>query len=79
MVSVSALVRAATLVAMFAAASGHPAFSKDRFITVSSTTSVRNSGLYDSLLPQFKNKTGIDIRIIAVGTGRLEVTHQVDV
>ncbi|MEM7401475.1 MAG: substrate-binding domain-containing protein [Pseudomonadota bacterium] len=40
------------------------------FITLSSTTSTDNSGLLDYLIPKFKNKTGIDVRVIAVGTGR---------
>ncbi len=40
------------------------------FITLSSTTSTDNSGLLDYLIPRFKNKTGIDVRVIAVGTGR---------
>jgi len=40
------------------------------FITLSSTTSTDNSGLLDYLIPKFKNKTGVDVRVIAVGTGR---------
>lgn len=40
------------------------------FITLSSTTSTDNSGLLDYLIPIFKNKTGVDVRVIAVGTGR---------
>ena len=39
-------------------------------IILASTTSLDNSGLYDYLLPYFRNETGIDISIIAVGTGR---------
>ena len=42
----------------------------DRFITVASTTSTRNSGLYDHILPIFAKKTGIEVRVIAVGTGQ---------
>ncbi len=40
------------------------------FITVASTTSTANSGLFDSILPLFTNKTGIDVRVVAVGTGQ---------
>ena len=42
----------------------------DRFITVASTTSTRNSGLYNHILPIFAKKTGIEVRVIAVGTGQ---------
>lgn len=42
----------------------------DRFITVASTTSTRNSGLYDFLLPKFTAATGIAVRVVAVGTGQ---------
>ncbi len=42
----------------------------DRFIIVQSTTSTQNSGLYDALLPQFAAKTGIEVRVVAVGTGQ---------
>jgi len=40
------------------------------FTTVATTTSPRNSGLFDYLLPQFTDATGIAVRIVAVGTGR---------
>lgn len=46
------------------------ASAKTPFITVASTTSTVNSGLMDFLLPMFKKKTGIDVRMIAVGTGQ---------
>ena len=42
----------------------------EAYITLSSTTSTDNSGLLDYLIPKFKNKTGINVRVIAVGTGR---------
>lgn len=42
----------------------------DRFITLASTTSTQNSGLYDYLLPIFTAKTGIEVRVISVGTGQ---------
>ena len=42
----------------------------DRFIVVQSTTSTQNSGLFDHLLPIFTDKTGIEVRVVAVGTGQ---------
>ncbi len=44
--------------------------AKADFITVASTTSTQNSGLFDHILPQFTAKTGIEVRIVAVGTGQ---------
>tara|TARA_R110000787_G_scaffold63679_3_gene143424 strand:+ start:168531 stop:169403 length:873 start_codon:yes stop_codon:yes gene_type:complete len=42
----------------------------DKFITVASTTSTANSGLFDVILPVFTKKTGIEVRVVAVGTGK---------
>lgn len=42
----------------------------DKFITVASTTSTANSGLFDALLPSFSEQTGIEVRVVAVGTGK---------
>ncbi len=42
----------------------------DRFITVASTTSTQNSGLFDYMLPKFQQQTGIEVRVVAVGTGQ---------
>ena len=39
-------------------------------IIVQSTTSTKNSGLYDHLLPIFEKKTGIKVHVVAVGTGQ---------
>ncbi len=44
--------------------------SAEEFIVVQSTTSTQNSGLLDNILPQFKDKTGIEVRVVAVGTGQ---------
>ncbi|HLS18180.1 MAG TPA: substrate-binding domain-containing protein, partial [Paracoccaceae bacterium] len=44
--------------------------AEDKYITVQSTTSTEASGLYDYLLPMFTEKTGIDVRVVAVGTGQ---------
>ncbi len=49
---------------------GTPATAADRFITVASTTSTENSGLFKYLLPLFTAKTGIEVRVVAVGTGQ---------
>ncbi|NNE22109.1 MAG: solute-binding protein [Rhizobiales bacterium] len=46
------------------------AAAQDRFIILQSTTSTANSGLLDYLAPKFKDKTGIDLRVVAVGTGQ---------
>lgn len=42
----------------------------DGFIIVQSTTSTKNSGLYDYLLPKYQEKTGDEVRVVAVGTGQ---------
>ena len=47
-----------------------PARAGGRFITLASTTSTENSGLFGHLLPRFKRATGIGVRVIAVGTGQ---------
>jgi tungstate transport system substrate-binding protein len=39
-------------------------------ITLASTTSTENSGLFDHLLPLFTEATGISVRVVAVGTGQ---------
>ena len=40
------------------------------FIILQSTTSTQNSGLFDHILPAFTDRTGIDVRVVAVGTGQ---------
>jgi tungstate transport system substrate-binding protein len=47
-----------------------PAFAQDRSIVVASTTSTQDSGLFGYLLPIFKAKTGIEVKVIAQGTGQ---------
>jgi len=44
--------------------------AEDKFIVVQSTTSTQNSGLFEHILPKFKEKTGIDVLVVAVGTGQ---------
>jgi tungstate transport system substrate-binding protein len=46
------------------------ALAQDTFITVASTTSTEQSGLFNYLLPIFKEKTGIDVHVVAQGTGQ---------
>ncbi len=46
------------------------ASDEPRPITVASTTSTQNSGLFESLLPKFTAETGIEVRVVAVGTGQ---------
>jgi tungstate transport system substrate-binding protein len=47
-----------------------PALSQDKSIVVSSTTSTQDSGLFGHLLPLFKAKTGIDVKVLSQGTGQ---------
>ena len=44
--------------------------ASERFIVVASTTSTENSGLYSFVLPRFSEQTGIEVRVVAVGTGQ---------
>jgi len=59
-----------TLAAVGALAVTAPALAQDKFIVVQSTTSTQNSGLFDYMLPKFTEKTGIEVRVVAVGTGQ---------
>ena len=45
-------------------------FAQQKFITVASTTSTEQSGLFKHLLPVFEAKTGIQVRVVALGTGQ---------
>ena len=47
-----------------------PARAQDRFITLASTTSTDNSGLFADILPRFQAQSGIAVRVVAVGTGQ---------
>lgn len=62
------LILAATLAVT--AALGAPAAAQDKSITVSSTTSTTDSGLFNHILPIFKKKTGIDVKVVSQGTGQ---------
>jgi tungstate transport system substrate-binding protein len=47
-----------------------PALAQQNFITVASTTSTEQSGLFKHLLPVFEKKTGTQVRVVALGTGQ---------
>ena len=62
-----------TLIAAVVAAAvlfGAPVSAQDKSIVVSSTTSTQDSGLFGYILPLFKQKTGIEVKVIAQGTGQ---------
>ncbi|HET9615657.1 MAG TPA: extracellular solute-binding protein [Pseudolabrys sp.] len=61
-------IAAAALAAIaFAAPSAH---AQDKSIVVASTTSTQDSGLFEYLLPIFKQQTGITVKVVAQGTGQ---------
>jgi tungstate transport system substrate-binding protein len=47
-----------------------PAALAQKFITIASTTSTEQSGLFKHMLPAFHKKTGIEVRVVALGTGQ---------
>jgi tungstate transport system substrate-binding protein len=47
-----------------------PAFAQEKSIIISSTTSTEQSGLFGYILPIFKMQSGIDVKVVAVGTGQ---------
>jgi tungstate transport system substrate-binding protein len=58
---------AALLLSTFVISSGQAA---ERFITLSSTTSTQDSGLFDHILPIFRAASGLNVHVVAVGTGQ---------
>ena len=56
--------------AIFALLLAFPIHASEKFITLASTTSTQASGFFDYYLPLFKDKTGIEVRVVAVGTGQ---------
>ena len=58
------------IAASVAAALCAPALAQDKSIVVASTTSTQDSGLFEYLLPIFKQATGITVKVIAQGTGQ---------
>jgi tungstate transport system substrate-binding protein len=55
---------------LLAALLAFPAYAQQKFITVASTTSTEQSGLFKHILPIFEKKAGIDVRVVAQGTGQ---------
>jgi tungstate transport system substrate-binding protein len=68
---VKVLIRNLLIVAVIISA---PVTAKDKFIVLASTTSTEDSGLFKHLLPLFKAKSGIDVRVVAQGTGQALAT-----
>ena len=63
--------RRLTAISLAAALLAAPAaWSQEKTIVMASTTSTEQSGLFAHLLPAFKQATGIDVRVVAVGTGQ---------
>lgn len=66
-----AVIRGAVLaLAMLGVMQGPVAWAQQKFITVASTTSTEQSGLFKHMLPVFEKKTGIQVRVVAQGTGQ---------
>ena len=64
------LLAAVLATASLTALTALPALAQDKFIVMSSTTSTEQSGLFKHLLPQFTAATGIEVRVVAQGTGK---------
>src|SRR6266571_4445472 len=62
--------RIVLLAAVLALSIGSAALAEDKSIVVASTTSTQDSGLFGRILPLFKAKTGIDVKVVAQGTGQ---------
>jgi tungstate transport system substrate-binding protein len=58
---------AVLLLSILAVGTGH---AGERFITLSSTTSTQDSGLFDHILPIFRSALGVSVHVVAVGTGQ---------
>jgi tungstate transport system substrate-binding protein len=67
---VSMLDRRSFVALIAAVAISAPALAQEKSIVVSSTTSTQDSGLFGHILPLFKQKTGIDVKVVAQGTGQ---------
>ncbi len=61
---------ALALTALLSTPAPGPLHAESPAITLASTTSTENSGLFDHLLPRFTEATGITVRVVAVGTGQ---------
>ena len=70
---------AARAIGLLFALVGTAALAQERFITLASTTSTEQSGLFRHLVPLFEKKTGIQVRVVALGTGQaLDVARRGD-
>jgi tungstate transport system substrate-binding protein len=65
-----ALVKNALVAAVLIASASLPVSAQPPSIVVASTTSTEQSGLFSVLLPEFKKATGIDVKVVALGTGQ---------
>jgi len=80
-VALNALTRrlGAALLALLFVGAATLAQAQDKFIVMASTTSTEQSGLFAHLLPAFKQASGIDVRVVAVGTGQaLDIARRGD-
>ncbi len=59
-----------SVLACLLAASSLSAWAQDKVIVMASTTSTEQSGLFAHLLPAFKRASGIEVRVVALGTGQ---------
>jgi tungstate transport system substrate-binding protein len=64
------LTRRLVIAAAAGLAFGSCAYAQDKSIVVASTTSTQDSGLFGHILPMFKARTGIDVKVVAQGTGQ---------
>jgi tungstate transport system substrate-binding protein len=62
--------RLLSAVLLLSVLAGAPLALAQNFITVASTTSTEQSGLFKHMLPAFQKKTGIEVRVVALGTGQ---------
>src|SRR6516164_6329761 len=60
----------AVFAALTSALLGPASYAEEKSIVVASTTSTQDSGLFAHILPLFKAKTGIQVKVIAQGTGQ---------
>jgi tungstate transport system substrate-binding protein len=70
MIQIRSLLKRLAAAAAIAVACCGPALAQDRSITVASTTSTEQSGLFGYLLPRFSEASGIQVKVVAVGTGQ---------
>ena len=77
--SLKYFMRSAVIVCMLVFFINFQTSAAEQFIVVASTTSTVNSGLFKKLLPTFKDKTGIAVRVVGVGTGQaIEIAKRGD-